>query len=228
MTWDDLIKKLESGDHHYDPKRLELSPLGLAMFADRARDFRKKNGLFTARHRTCDTVAGTAISFRMGAGFPGAVNRSHPASIEPVLIDASAPPTLYGQAVLIDATTQGVRPFAVGDQALTDAYGVTVRPFPLQANTATPTLYSGTPPVTGLMDVLKFGYIMIGFNKSGSAPVKNGQAYIWTAATSGTHIQGGWETGAPSGNGCLIGSPNRTYYQGGWDANDIGELAFHA
>lgn len=227
MTWDDLIAKLESGDHHYDPKALELSPLGLGLFADRARDHRRKHGLLLGRARTRDTVTGTAINFRMGAGFPGAVNRSHPASIEPVLIDASAPPTLYGQAVDLDATTQGVRPLAAGDQATTDCYGITVRPFPLQANTATPTLNSGTPPIAGLMDVLKNGYIMVGFNKSGSAPVKNGQVYVWTAATSGAHLQGGWETGAPAGNGCLIGSPNRTYYQGGWDANDIGELVFH-
>jgi hypothetical protein len=227
MTWKELKDLLASGRHHYDPDLLEASPLGLKKYAAIARDYRAKNGLFRGRQRTHDTVTGTAIQFRMGAGFPGAVNRSHPVSIEPCLIDASAPPTLYGQAVLIDPTTQGVRPFVAGDQALIDAYGITVRPYPLQQNTVTPALNTAVPPIAGVIDVLKNGYIMIGFNKSGSAPVKNGQAYIWTAATSGAHIQGGWETAAPAGNGCLIGSPNRSYYQGGWDANDIGELVFH-
>ena len=228
MTFKELKDILASGRHHYDPDLLEASPLGLKRFAAIARDYRHHNGgMFAGSFRTRDTVSGTAIQFRMNAGFPGAVNRSHPASIEPVLIDSSAPPTLYGQAVLIDATTEGVRPMVSGDQADTDCYGVTVRPYPLQQNSTTPNLYTATPPTSGLMDVLKNGYIMIGFNKTGSAPVKNGQAYIWTAATSGAHLVGGWETGAPSGNGCLISTPNRTYYQGGWDANDVGELVFH-
>jgi len=224
-----LIEKLESGNHHYDPDRLERGQLRaqLAMFADRARDFRKKHGLMLGRARTHDTVTGTSISFRMNAGIPGSVNRSHPASIEPVLIDSSAPPTLYGQGVVIDATTEGVRPIAAsGDTALTDVYGITVRPFPLQQATTTGALYTAVPPIAGLMDVLKFGYVMVGFNKSGSAPVKGGQAYIWAAATSTVHIVGGWET-ATSGSVIDIGTPPRTNYQGGWDANDVGELIFH-
>ena len=228
MTWNELKDLLASGRHHYDPELLEKSPLGLKRYAAIARDWRRKNGgVFAGSFRTHDTVSGTAIKFRMSAGFPGAVNRSHPASIEPCLIDSSAPPTLYGQGVLVDATTEGVRPFAAGDQALTDAYGVTVRPFPLQQNTTTPALFSATPPVAGVIDVLRNGYIMIGFNASGSAPVKGAQVYLWTAATSGAHIQGGWETADPTTSGCKIGLAPRTTYQGGWDANNTGELAFH-
>lgn len=228
MTWKQLKEILASGRHYYDPELLEQSPLGLKRYAGIARDFRHKNGGYlVGRRRTLDTVTGTAITGRMGAGAPGEVTRTHPVSIEPCLIDASAPPTLYGQAVLIDATTQGVRPFAAGDQALTDAFGVTVRPFPLQANTATPTLNSGTPPTSGVIDVLRRGYIAIGFNASGSAPVKGGQVYVWTAATSGAHIQGGWETADPTTNGCKIGLAPVTIYQGGWDANNVGELQFH-
>ncbi len=224
MTWKELKAVLATGCHVYDPDLLEASPLGLKKYASVARDFRRKNGLFLGRRKTGDAVA---YQFRMGAPTPGTVNRTHPASVEPVLIDASAPPTVYGNAVLIDPTTQGVRPFVAGDQALTDAYGVLVRPFPLQQNSVSPAFGPGTPPVSGVADVLRSGYIAIGLNASGSAPVKNGAVYTWTAATSGAHLQGGWETANPTTNGCAIGTPPRTAYQGGWDANDYGELMFH-
>jgi hypothetical protein len=228
MTWKELIGVLATGRHHYDPDLLERSPLGLKRFAAIARDYRRKNpAKLLGQGRTHDTVTGTAIQFRMPAGFPGAVNRSHPVSIEPCLIDASAPPTLYGQGVVVDPTTQGVRPLATADQTLTDVYGVTVRPFPLQQNTTTPSLYTATPPIAGVIDVMRNGYIMIGFNVSGSAPVKGGSVYIWTAATSGAHIQGSWETANPTTNGMACGTAPRTTYQGGWDANNVGELAFH-
>jgi hypothetical protein len=232
MTWNELKALLASGRHHYDPDRLEASPLGLKRFAAIARDYRHHNGgMFAGSFRTHDTVTGTAINFRMPAGFPGCVNRSHPASIEPVLIDASAPPLLYGQAVLIDPTTQGVRPIVAGDLTASafDCYGVTVRPFPLQQATVTGALYTAVPPTSGVIDVAREAYIMIGFNKSGSAPVKNGQAYVWAAATSGAHIQSGWETAAGTlgTNTVSISVPPRTNYQGGWDANNVGELSFH-
>jgi hypothetical protein len=232
MNWEQLKQILASGDHHYDPELLERSPLGLKKYAAIARDFRFHNARHarTMRCRTHDnTPPSTALTFRMGAGIPGDVNRYHPFSIEPCLIDAAAPPLLYGQAVLIDPTTQGVRPLVAGDQALTDIFGVTVRPFPLQQSSGgmSSALGNVAPPTTGVIDVLKNGYIKIGFNVSGSAPVKNGQVYVWTAATSGVHIQGGWETANPAGNGMAVSAPNRTYYQGGWDASNFGELVFH-
>lgn len=225
MTWKELKAKLATGCHEYDPDLLEKSPLGLQRYAAVARDYRHKNGLFLGRQRTHD--AAVAFNFRMGSATPGTVNRHHPASIEPCLIDANAPPTLYGVGVVIDPTTQGVRPIVAGDQALTDVYGVTVRPFPLQQNSVSPAFGAGTPPVTGIIGILRNGYIAIGFNASGSAPVKGGTVYIWTAATSGAHIQGGWETANPAGSGMQVGSSPRTTYQGGWDASNFGELVFH-
>jgi len=226
MTWKELKDLLASGRHHYDPELLEKSPLGLKRYAAIARDYRLHNGgMFAGSWRTRDTVSGTAITFRMAAGFPGAVNRSHPASIEPVLIDSSSPPLYYGEAVLLDGTSQGVRPFGTGDSAVTTIYGVTVRPFPLQQNTTTPSLYTATPPTSGLMDVLRSGYIMIQFNNSGSAPVKGGQPYVWYGATSSPHTQGLWET-ASGASTATVGTQERQTYQGGWDANNTGELAW--
>src|ERR1019366_7149105 len=61
-------------------------------------------------------VFDVSIPFRMNTGSAGDVNRSHPnANIEPCLIDAAAPPTSYGQAVVGDVTSGGVRPLTVAD-----------------------------------------------------------------------------------------------------------------
>jgi hypothetical protein len=166
-----------------------------------------------------------AFSYRMGAGFPGDVNRTHPASIEPVLIDAAAPPTLYGQPTLIDPTTQGVRPFAAGDTAVTDAYGMTVRPYPTQQESATnygaTGLGTGTPPASGIMDVLRMGYIMAKVNGS---TVKGGTVYVWCAASTGSHVQGGLEATASAGNTAAL---SRVTFNGVPDANGFVEVAFN-
>jgi hypothetical protein len=186
-------------------------------------------GEFLGRAVTHDAV----MTFRMGAGFAGDVNRTNPSFVEPVLIDAAAPPTAYGQGVLIDPTTQGVRPLVAGDQALTSIYGITVRPFPQQAATA-PQQFGGTgalgttvaPPTSGAMDVLRSGYIMVSVV---GATVKNGTVYIWTAASSGSHIQGGFEGVNPGGSGMALssGAGSTTAYNGSPDANGIVELMFN-
>ena len=51
------------------------------------------------RCRTTDI----AITYRMGAGFPGDVTRTHPVDIFPRLADTTNPPTLAGQGVIYDA-----------------------------------------------------------------------------------------------------------------------------
>lgn len=150
------------------------------------------------RFRTCDT----SFTFRMGAGFAGDVNRGHPASIQPCLIDPNAPPTAYGQAVLVDATSQGVRPLVAGDIAVTEIWGVTARPYPIQqpttANNYGAAPYGSiTPPALQPIDVLRGGYIMV---QVVGNPVKGGSVYIWCAASGGGHTIGGFEAAASSGN----------------------------
>lgn len=173
-----------------------------------------------------------AFTYRMGAGFPGDINRTHPFSAAPTIVDASAPPTSYGQACLLDPTTQGVRPFAAGDQSNTLTfvpYGAVVRPFPLQQSSATNygsiALGVGAPPTSGVVDVLQAGYIMVQLNLGVTAPVKGGAVYIWAAATSGSHIIGGYETAYSAGNTCLLDS--RYYYTGGVDSSGVAEISFN-
>lgn len=170
-----------------------------------------------------------AFAFRMGAGFPGEVTRSHPTTIEPALICAATPPTQYGQAVLVDATTQGVRPYAAGDQSNTvpSGYGITVRPFPTQqaaaSNFGTANFGSVAPPPNGSIDLLRSGYIM-GFLSNGGTPVKGNPVYIWAAVSSGNHVQGGFEAAFSSGNTTQL--LNATF-NGSPDASGNVEIAFN-
>lgn len=188
-------------------------------------------GRHVGRARTKDD----AFKFRMGAGFIGDINRAHPFSAEPCLIDVNAPPTAYGQPVVVDAATQGVRPLVAGDSGLDAIYGITVRPYPTQAATAgafggtqtaggavTP---GGAPPASGVLDVLRNGYIMVKANV-GSAPVKGGRVFIWVAATAGNHIQGQFESAA-GGGANTIELDEKSFFNGAPDANGIVELSFN-
>ena len=170
-----------------------------------------------------------AFPFQMPAGIAGDVSRFHPSSIEPTLIDANAPPTAFGQAVLVDPTTQGVRPFAAGDTAVTVAYGVTVRPFPTQqqAGGMTSTFGSATPPTTGEIDVLRAGYIMVSLGSNGTGAAKKGaQVFIWCAAASGNHVQGGFEDAANGGNTASL-DINRYTFNGVPDSSGNVELCWN-
>lgn len=184
----------------------------------------KQHGIYMGMARTCDV----SFQYRMGAGFPGDVNRTHPATIEPTLVDINSPPTLYGQAVVVDSTTQGVRPLASGDSSLTDIYGITVRPFPIQGQSSTnygaSNIGAATPPTGQPMDVLRSGYIMSTLNGTASA-VKGGTVYVWIAASSGSHVQGGFEAAATGGS--TIQLPLKTSFNGPADANGIVEIAYN-
>lgn len=166
-----------------------------------------------------------AFQFRMGAGFPGDVNRTHPVSIEPVLIDEDDPPAAYGFPVLVDATTHGVRGFVAGDTAVDTIWGVTVRPYPTQQQSGgmSADFGSATPPETGTMDVMRSGYIMVKL-PVGQAPVKGGAVFIWCAVSSGAHIQGGFEDAASGGNTAAL-DPEKYQFNGGADANGNVEIS---
>jgi len=180
----------------------------------------------TAKGRS--TTRDVAIGYRMAGGFAGDVTRTHPVSIEPCLIDASAPPTEYGQAVLLDPTTQGVRPLTVGDDTATDIYGITVRAFPTQQSSGTNfgAVALGSqvaPPTSGEIDVLKSGYISAVLSGS-TAAVKGGSVYVWVTASAGAQVQGHFTAAASAGNTMKLA---KAYFNGPADANGIVEIAFN-
>jgi hypothetical protein len=167
-----------------------------------------------------------AFQFRMGAGNPGDVNRTHPAGIEAALQNATNPNLIFGGAAVVDTTTQTVRRTIAGDSAITNVYGFTVRSYPTQSPAGgqfgSETLGSAVPPATGVIDILRSGYIMAKLPSDAAAAKKGGQVFIWVAASSGTHTQGGVEMVASSGNTAALAN---TTFNGTQDANGVVEVA---
>lgn len=165
-----------------------------------------------------------AILYRMGAGYPGDVNRAHPFSIIPALPLAASPPTAYGQGVIADASGNGVRPIVAGDAAITELWGITVRPYPLQPASATN--YGevvlgagGAPPTNQVLDIMGAGYI---FTQVVGTPIQGAPVYMWYAVSSGSHVQGGFE--AANTGGSTLQLSNKYYFNGGPDAQGVCEL----
>lgn len=176
-----------------------------------------------------------AFSFRMSAPSAGEVNRTHPATIEPALNDATNPATFYGEAVLYNGTANDVRAPLASDTAVTHIDGIIVRPYPQQApsapqpyggtgTVAAPFGYAGTPPAGAPVDVLKAGYISVPVV---GTPNKGGAVFVWIAASAAPHVQGGFEAAATGGSTIALETDGRTYYNGPTDANGIGELCFN-
>jgi len=175
-----------------------------------------------------------AFTYRMGAGFAGDVNRTHPAGIEPNINDATNPILFPGQAGLYNTSAGTFRAIISGDVGATAISGVAVRQFPTQATGPSvstenwgeadfSTGYTGNISPANCLDVLKSGYIMVPVN---GTPSKGGTVYVWYGATSAPHYQGGFEASSGASTLTLSGN-NQTYYNSGPDAYGICELAFN-
>ena len=177
------------------------------------------------RHRTCDT----SFTYRMGAGFPGDVNRGHPASILPKIIDTSVGPSpFYGQPCILVAATGGVRQFAAGDTALTDSFGVVARPYPIQQTSNSN--FSGAqgygavaPPSLQPLDVVRAGYVMVQV-PAGQTPQPGGTVYVWCAVSGGGHTQGGFEAAPTGGSTATLATP-KWQWNSPPDASGVAELS---
>lgn len=171
------------------------------------------------RARTHDV----AFSFRMGAGFAGDVNRTHPASILPGVQDTTNAIRLYGDPVFLTATGT-YKGLLVSDTGLTKIDGVIVRPFPTQQSSGgmSSALGAVVPPVgPAVIDVLREGYIQVRCNNFATLqPVKGGAVFVWFAANSGGDIQGGFRSAA---NASAIAITNAKW-TGPCDSNGIGEI----
>lgn len=173
------------------------------------------------RARTADVSFG----YRMGAGFPGDVNRSHPASILPGMNNPTNPVRLYGDPVLIDGATSSYRAFLAGDTAITKVDGIAVRPYPIQQTTGGLSAGIGAAAVaTGQpLDVLNEGFMIARCNNfAAQQPQKGGAVYVWCAASSGAHVQGGFESAASAGN--TAGPITNLKWNGPTDNNGITEI----
>lgn len=165
-----------------------------------------------------------AYPYRMGGGIAGDVNRTHPAQIEPNVNDGTNPASFYGQAVVYTATGT-VRTVIATDTALTTIAGITVRPFPVQQSTTTQDYGAQTIGSAGIgaanaLDVLKQGYMTV---TSQGSPVKGGTVYVWIAASTGNHVQGGFEAAASGTNTIAL---SNAYFNSQADAAGNCEVAF--
>lgn len=160
-----------------------------------------------------------AYGFRMGAGFPGDVNRGQSAIIVPVLTDSADVIKAYGNPVLNKASNNSIKGFVVADTTTpVVCAGFCVRPYPSQQqaqsdfNTA---IGVATPPTAGVVDILKDGFVMAKI-PAGVSVTKGGAVYVWFAATSGNNIQGSLVGAATGGSTALI---TNAKFNGPADAN---------
>lgn len=164
-----------------------------------------------------------AFQFRMGTGFPGDVNRFHPASIEPNQNNATNPLDVYGNAVVVNSADNTVRKILTSDSAITTIYGIGVRPYPTQTMTGGPNAAFGVGSVNvnQPLDVLRSGYFFSKVNTSGGTPAKDGTVYLWVAASTGTHVLGGFEAAASGGNTVAL---TNVFFNGPTGSDGVGEL----
>lgn len=140
-----------------------------------------------------------AFAYRMGSGFPGDVNRTHPASILPGLQNSTTPVRAYGDGVLIDTATNSYKGVVAGNGSATplNIAGVLVRPYPSQQMTGNldAPIGAAAPPISGVVDVLHQGFVMVKI-PAGTTATKGGIPYLWCVATSGANIQGAFRAAA--------------------------------
>lgn len=161
-------------------------------------------GLASTRARTLDV----AITYRMGAGYPGDINRAHHFSVVPRLQDSANPIRLYGDPAMYSATANTIRCFNAGDTAVTKIKGVLVRPANISQTTGgmSASFGVGAPPTGSVaLDLLEDGHIIVKCNNFGASPCKMGDpVYVWCAASAGNHVQGGFENANSAGNTAAI------------------------
>jgi hypothetical protein len=157
----------------------------------------KASGEYVGRRRTRD------ISFlaQSPVGSIGDLTRSVPApKVFPQVNDSTNPIVSFGLACQNTANNT-VRTVLPADGSLTSIAGIAVRPFPFQVQSATnfgaQSFSNLTAAPSGLLGILKSGPMLVYCN-SAQAPSATMQSpvNVWIVASTGTHIQGGFETAA--------------------------------
>lgn len=165
-----------------------------------------------------------AFTYRMPSGIPGQLNRAEQCHTEPNIIMATNPPLAYGLPVVLDAGTKQIRPVGAGDTADMVA-GFNVRPWPTTPGSyANQGLGTGTPMGSGVVDVLRRGYMMVQLNGV-TAAAKGGKVYVRVASPAAGKPIGGLEAAADGANTIVLDSS--CYFMGPSDAQGNTEIAFN-
>lgn len=168
-----------------------------------------------------------AIKYRMGGGTPGDVNRTHPFSVLPCLMDAANPVLFYGDAVFI-GTASNVRRVATGDGSATPGklYGVAARPYPIQQTTGGMASSFGVAPVSSNqpLDVVRQGFVIVKL-PAGAVVKKGDPVQVWAAASAGANVQGQFVAAA---SGTNTFTATNAIYNGPADADGNVEIEIWA
>ncbi len=169
---------------------------------------------------------GNAFTYRMPAGIPGTVSRPGDSTIEPGLLNANYPPTVFGIPMKI--ASGKYLPVAAADVVATVMVngGMLVRPYPQQQST-NEALGTSTPDVTRIADIMKRGYMMVKVNASlpAAVPAKGGVVYCRkTDHGAAEYLIGGVESDA---DGAKCEAIPGCYFTGTMDADGNCEIAFN-
>jgi hypothetical protein len=170
-----------------------------------------------------------AYTFRMPAGVPGECTRFNVVgtTIRAEKQNITTPVTQYGVLCFVD--NNGARPIAATDTTTPPqtSIGISIRPYVtsdvgLAYPLGTVGLGSGTPMPSGIIDIMYRGYASVKLNGAAAAN-HNGAAFVWFAASSAPHVQGGWEAAT---NASAFAVPTAAF-TGPADAGANTEIAFN-
>lgn len=155
-----------------------------------------------------------AYATRVPSGFPGSISRQDSLTVVAEQIDSGTPPTAYGKPVKIVAGK--VQPIASADSATVVA-GFSARSFPLQSTTNA--LGSSAPPTSGLLDVMRRGFMAVTLN-SGTA-ARHGQVYVCINVAGGAI--GDIQAATSANNVAIAGC----FFEGPADAGGVVEISYN-
>lgn len=181
---------------------------------------RGPSGTFVGRRRTCD------VSFlgQSPSGIIGRMTRSVPApKVVPGVNDGTNPVPYFGLAVM-ETAQNTVRGILASDAGAAAIAGVAAQPFPFQPSSGTNygaqpfSNLTAVPP--GIVDVNRSGFQTVYCNNAQNATTLS-PVYVWVAASTGNHVQGGFEIAASAtiagvanvgntGNGTISAGPTVT------------------
>ena len=160
-----------------------------------------------------------AYILRMPAGIPGDISRKENSKVEPQVMDADYPVTLYG--VPIKMVSGKMRPFTTGDDAVVP-YGFSVRPYPIQG-ASSEALSIATPPTNQPVDVMRSGWMTI--KNNAGTPANGGAVYVRVVASGETAQPLGGVEAAADGGDCV--AITGCIFTGEQDADGNVEIAYN-
>jgi hypothetical protein len=161
------------------------------------------------------------INTRMPTGYVGNSTRSQELTAEPALMNATTPVTGYGLPVKL--SSGAVTGIVNGDTAAA-VYGFLLKPGVTAGGSASnEAIGAATPPLTGIVDVMKRGYMLVKVNGAGT-PSKGSAVYIRVADPVAGSPIGGIEGAADSSDTIVV---TGAYFTGAKDADGLCEIAYN-